>query len=152
MEAALAGKEVGLVQFMSACFRRSNRRFRKAGMAVVNSYGDCGLWSMIVDVWDVVTFGRGLRRRIRPADERSSHHRDTARLRGIPPTIFGYQPCLLRAHEDGSIVEIHRMLRALDEHRVVHFHANRASLIFAPVRNQILRPVHAGEVLDLFVP
>jgi len=56
MEAAVAANEVGLVQFLRACFRRRNRGFRKAGMAVINSCGDCGLWSMIVDVWDVVTF------------------------------------------------------------------------------------------------
>jgi hypothetical protein len=64
MEAAVAGKGVGLVQFMRALLRRSNRRFRKAGMAVVNSYGDRVFWSMIVDVRDVVTFGRGLSGRL----------------------------------------------------------------------------------------
>jgi hypothetical protein len=31
-EAAVAAKEVGLVQFLSACLRRRNRGFRKAGM------------------------------------------------------------------------------------------------------------------------
>jgi hypothetical protein len=70
-----AAKGVGLVQFLRACFMRRNRGCGKAGTVVIDSYGSCSLWSMIVDVWGVVTFGRGLRRPIRPADETGSQGR-----------------------------------------------------------------------------
>ena len=65
-EAAVAANEVGLDQFLMACFRDRNSGFKNAGMAVVDSYGDSGSRRMIVDLRDVVTFGNGLQRSIRP--------------------------------------------------------------------------------------
>jgi ABC-type dipeptide/oligopeptide/nickel transport system permease subunit len=59
-----AAKGVGLVQFLRACFMRRNRGFGKAGTVVIDSYGSCSLWSMIVDLWDVVTFGHVLQGRL----------------------------------------------------------------------------------------
>ena len=63
METAVAANEVGLVQFLSACFRRRNRGFRKAGMErcmrLSTPTGIVVLCSMIVDLRSVVTSGAG---------------------------------------------------------------------------------------------